>query len=77
MQTIVRTVLGMYDHDTITSGSFAGQYGDQHHRELMKQGAKTDENDTNMYMVMVIAESESHSLKQKMISSRVSTCLLL
>jgi len=73
-KSFVLTVGGIERNDVARSGIFADGFCDKHPREWTKHALITLDEATEVYMVEVIAQS--HCLKQQLISSRYSTCLL-
>jgi hypothetical protein len=53
----VHTVRKIEHHDVVSSGMFMDEFRDKSHREWAKQTLKTLDEDTESYMVEVIAES--------------------
>jgi len=56
---LVRTVREIEDHNALSSGHFADQFGDKCPRECTKLGLKTLQEATESYMVEVTANSPS------------------
>jgi len=75
MNAFVRTVWEIEHHDVVSSGIFAGEFGDKRPWEWTKKASNIVAEATEAYMVEVIADF--HFQKQQLIYCRFSTCLLL
>jgi len=73
-KSFVRTAPEIKHHDVVSYVVFAEKFPNKHPREWPKQASITLEEDTEAYMVEVIAAS--HCLKQQQIPFRYSTCQL-
>ena len=73
--SFVRTLCEIDHHDVVSSGIIADKIPGKLPRAWTKQALITLEKATEAYMVEVF--TKSHRYKQRLISSKFSTCLLL